>query len=51
MFTNQKLIIEIITSRSNLQRQKLKIVYSKLFNRNLDQDLYDSLSENVNLFT
>lgn len=44
---NQKAIIEIITNRSNQQRQEIKNVYKKLFNRNLVQDLHDSLSENV----
>ena len=45
--TNQKAIIEIITNRNNYQRQELKIIYKKLFNRNLVEDLHVSLSENV----
>jgi hypothetical protein len=47
---NQKLIIDIITKRTNKQLQEIKLFYWYIFNRRLINDLQDALSENVNIF-
>jgi hypothetical protein len=46
---NQKLIVDIITKRTNKQLQEIKLFYWYIFNRRLINDLQDALSENVNI--